>query len=84
MAVWMKMSLGMELGIGPGDFMLDGEPAPLPKNGVDPPPKKSAHVYSGKNGWMDEAGTWRGGRPQPRRLCVRWGPSPLPQVFCVQ
>jgi len=31
------------------------------------------------NGWMDEAGTWHGGRPQPRRLCVRWGPSPTPQ-----
>jgi len=31
------------------------------------------------NGWMDEAGTWHGDRPQPRRLCVRWGPSPLPQ-----
>jgi len=29
---------------------------------------------------MDEGGTWRGGRPQPRRLCVRWGPrSPLPK-----
>ena len=25
---------------------------------------------------MDEAGTWYGGRPQPSRLCVRWGPSP--------
>ena len=25
---------------------------------------------------MDDAATWRGGRPQPRRLCVRWGPSP--------
>jgi len=24
---------------------------------------------------MDEAGTWHGGRPQPRRLCVRWRPS---------
>ena len=28
---------------------------------------------------MDEADTWHGGRPQPRRVCVRWGPSPLPQ-----
>jgi len=28
---------------------------------------------------MDEAGTWRGGRHQPRRLCVRWGPSPSPK-----
>ena len=24
---------------------------------------------------MDEADTWHGGRPQPRRVCVRWGPS---------
>jgi len=29
---------------------------------------------------MDEADTWHGGRPQPRRVCVRWGPSPLPQA----
>ena len=27
---------------------------------------------------MDEGGTRHGGMPQPRRLCVRWGPSPLP------
>jgi len=31
------------------------------------------------NGWMDEAGTWHGSRPQPKRLCVRWGPSTPPQ-----
>ena len=24
---------------------------------------------------MHEDATWYGGRPQPRRLCVRWGPS---------
>jgi len=23
---------------------------------------------------MDQHATWYGGRPQPRRLCVRWGP----------
>jgi len=28
---------------------------------------------------MDEAGTWHGGTSQPTRVCVRWGPSPLPQ-----
>ena len=28
---------------------------------------------------MDEAGTWHSGRPQPRRVCVRWGPGPLPK-----
>ena len=30
------MSLGMEQGLGPGDFMLDGDPAPLPKRGRSP------------------------------------------------
>jgi len=28
---------------------------------------------------MDQDATWYGGRPQPRGLCVRWGPSPLPK-----
>jgi len=27
------------------------------------------------NGWMYQDVTWYGGRPQPRRLCVRWRPS---------
>jgi len=31
------------------------------------------------NGWMHQDATWYGGRPQPRWLCVRWGPSPLPK-----
>ena len=70
MAAWIKMSLGMEVGLGPGDFVLDGDPAPLPK------------IFSPcllrPNCWMYEGGIWHGGRPQPKRLCVRWGPSPLP------
>ena len=33
------MVLGMEVGLSPapGDFVLDGDPAPLPKKGADPP-----------------------------------------------
>ena len=48
------MSLGMELGLGPGDFVLDGDPAPPPqKGGGQSPPKFSAHVYCGQTaGWM--------------------------------
>ena len=30
------------------------------------------------NGLMDQDATWYGGRPRPRRRCVRWGPSSLP------
>jgi len=33
MAGWIKMPLGTEKGFGPGDILLDGDPAP-------PPPKK--------------------------------------------
>jgi len=31
------MPLGMEAGFGPGDFVLDGDPAPLPKKGGGAP-----------------------------------------------
>ena len=52
MAAWIKMSLGMELGLGPGDFVLDGDPAPpRQKGGVAP--IFSAHVDCGQTaGWM--------------------------------
>jgi len=91
MAAWIKMSLGMELGLGPGDFVLDGDPAPpSPKGGGTPQIFGPCLLWP--NGWMDEAGTWHGGRPRPRRLCVRWGPcspslkrgqSPLPNFWPV-
>jgi len=35
MAAWIKMPLGMEVGLSPGDFVLDGDPAA---------PKFSTHV----------------------------------------
>ena len=38
----IKMPLDMEVGLGPGDFVLDGEPAP-PEKGHSP--QFSAHVY---------------------------------------
>jgi len=30
------------------------------------------------NGWMAQDATLYGGRPRPRRHCVRWGPSSIP------
>jgi len=35
MAGWIKMPLGIEVGLGPGHIVLDGDPAP-PK-GTEPP-----------------------------------------------
>jgi len=38
MAAWIKVSLGREVGLGPGDFVLDGDSAPpSPKGGQSPP-----------------------------------------------
>ena len=33
---WIKMPLGMKVGLGPGDIVLDGDPAPT-KKGAQPP-----------------------------------------------
>ena len=70
MAARITMSLGMEVGLGPGDFLLDKDPAPFPKQGAELP--KFPPCLSWPNRWMDQDGSW----PQPRRLYVRWGPSP--------
>ena len=70
MAGWTKMPLRMEVGLGPGDFV------------IFLPPEKRAHPHpiSGPcllwpNGWMDQGATWYGGKPRPRRHCIRWGRS---------
>ena len=48
MAAWIKMSLGMEQGLGPGDFVLNGDigvnfcKAPR----LEPPPRESVSCLS--------------------------------------
>jgi len=37
MATWIKMPLGMEVGLDPSDLMLHGDPVPLPKKRAEPP-----------------------------------------------
>jgi len=102
---------------GPGEFVLDGDPTPLPKKGTEPPNFRPMFIVAKRlsgsrwylawrlasaqatlcqmetqhpspifgpfvlwpNGWMNQDATWYGGRPQPRGLCVRWGPSPPPK-----
>jgi len=66
----IKMKLGMHagIGLGTGHIVLHGDPAP---------PIFGPYLLW-PNGWMDQDATWYGGRPQPRRLCARWGPSTPP------
>jgi len=67
----------MEVGLGPVHIVLDGDSAPLPKNGAGPPIFGPSLLWP--DGWIHQDGTWYGGMPQPRRLSVRWGPSPYPK-----
>ena len=41
------MPFGMEVGLGPGDIVLDGDPALPTRKGIQQPPL-SAHVYCGQ------------------------------------
>ena len=41
----MKLVLGKDVGVSPGDFVLDGDPMPFAQNGAEPPLQFSAHFY---------------------------------------
>ena len=49
------MPLGMEVGLSSGDFVLDGDPAPLPQKGAQPPIFDQCPLWP--KGWMDQDGT---------------------------
>jgi len=77
MAGWIKMPLGTEVGFGPGDFVLDVDPAPFPKKGAEPPILGTCLLWP--NTWMDQDGTWHGVGPRPRPHYAGWGPSSHPK-----
>ena len=68
----IKMPLGTEVGLRPGDFGLDGDPAPSHKGGggrgQSPPIFGPWLLWL--NGWMHQDASWYGGRPRPTRHCV--------------
>jgi len=74
------MSLGMELGLIPGDFVLDGDPAAPPQKGDGAPLK----FFFGPcllwpNGLMDEAGTWTEVGLSPGDFVLDEDPAPSPK-----
>ena len=70
-AGWIKMALGMEVGLSQGHFVLDGNPVPLLKKG-EPPIFGPRLLWP--NGCMDQDATCHRGRRWPTPDCVRWGP----------
>ena len=76
-AGWIKMPVGMELCLGPGNIVLDRDHLP-PKRGTQQPPLLGPFLLW-PNGWMDQDTTRYGGRPHPRRHCVTRGQLPVPK-----
>ena len=72
---WIKMKLGMQVGLGPGHIVLDGNPAPLPQRGTAPNLRPISIFYCRQAavciriplGMEVGLSLWR--------HCVRWGPS---------
>jgi len=67
------MPLGREVGFGSGDIVFDGTQSP---KSTAPNFRPMSNVA---NGLVHKYPTWYGGRPRPRRHCVRWGPSSRPK-----
>ena len=70
------MPLGMKVGLSPGDFVLDRDPALLSQKGVEPPIFSSC--LSWPNVLMYQDATWYGGRPRPRHIVLDRDPAPAP------
>jgi len=56
------MPLSAEVGLGPDDIVLDGDPVPLPKRGRASSPIVGPRLLW-PDGWIDQDGTWHGGGP---------------------
>ena len=70
-ARWIKMPLGRKVGLNPSDIVLDGDKAPLPQKGAEPPVFGSCLVWP--NGCMDQDATAQA------TLCSMWTQRPLPE-----
>jgi len=79
MVRWIKMPLGMEAGLGPGDFFKMGTQLPLAKKVGGAPSPIFGTCPLWPNGWIDQDNTWHGGGPWFGPYCARWGPSSPPQ-----
>jgi len=73
------MSLGMDVGLGPGNSVLDGHPAALPKKGAEPLPQFKVHVHYGQTAGRieTELGTEVG--LGPGHIVLDGNPAPLPK-----
>ena len=76
------MALGMEVDLGPGHIVLDGDPAPLRQKGGRGPPIFGQFLLW-PNGWMHQDASWYGCSLGPGHIVLDVDPAatPAPQIF---
>ena len=97
MVRWIKMKLGVQVGLGTGHTVLHVEPAaPLERGTAAPSRFACYHIIQGPrllwpNGWLDQDSMWCESRSRLAPHCVRWGPSypfgkghSSPLLLCLQ
>jgi len=55
---WIRMPLGTEVGLGPADIVLDGDPAPPTQMGTAALPNFFGPCLLWPNGCMDQDASW--------------------------
>jgi len=70
------MPLGMDEGLGPGDFVLDGDPAPPLQKGAEPPFQFSAHVRCGQTAGCINMALGIEVGLGPGYIVLHWDPAP--------
>ena len=75
------MVFDMQVGLSPGDFMLDGNPATTPQKEGEAPPQFSAHFYCGQTAGCIKMALGMEVGLSPRN-CVLDRDQPPPQKGC--
>ena len=77
-AALIKIPLGTEVGVGPGDIVLDGDPQLSAERGIAAPHFSARVLWP--NGWRDHdmpLRNWYGGSLGPGDIMLDGGPSSL-------
>jgi len=72
---WIKVKLGMQVGLGPGRIVSDGDQAPPPQKGAQQP-SLFGPCLLWPNGWMDQDATLCEGSLDPGHIVLDGNSAP--------
>jgi len=73
---WIMMKLGMHVGLGPGQIVLDGNPAPPPEKGAESPNFRPISIVAKRVNGLRCHLVWR--YLSPGDFVLDGNPAPLP------